>query len=116
MTEQREQGEELTRADRIKVMRAFLLDVGISRSADFLVGLQDAIEGLTANNQAYVEYFKKLHAEAAELREVLREVEKAARATGDYIGQDGQLITRVRLVLMSGAGREVDGGPDERGE
>jgi hypothetical protein len=50
---------ELTREERITVMKAFVQNVGADKAAAFLVDLQDAVDGLSRNNAAYVEAYRE---------------------------------------------------------
>lgn len=50
---------ELTREERIMVMKAFIQNIGIDKAAAFLLDLQDSIDGLSRNNQAYVEAYRE---------------------------------------------------------
>jgi hypothetical protein len=51
--------EQLTREERVLVMKAFIRNIGEDRAAAFLLDLQDSIDCLNRNNQAYVAAYRE---------------------------------------------------------
>jgi hypothetical protein len=50
---------ELTHEQKVKCMIAFINHVGIDEAANFIVHLQNSVEGLTANNQSFIKAYRK---------------------------------------------------------
>jgi hypothetical protein len=57
--------------------------------------------GWAENTVTALAEIEQLQQANADLRAVLEKVEKACKATGNYIGQNGQLIKEVRAALAA---------------
>jgi hypothetical protein len=50
----------LTFEERVHVQKVFNREIGEQKTAEFAVHLQESIDGLQSNNQAYVEEYRRM--------------------------------------------------------
>jgi hypothetical protein len=51
----------MDKEEKIKVMELFILHHTTRQIAEFIVNLEDAVEGLTQNNKSFQEEFRKIY-------------------------------------------------------